>query len=81
MHLKIVIKNDLETTIDNQASNSVTNVIQQGSKTLDNQQKPNIDNRLNSKGNNLIDKERMINIDTLNPYMNKFVYRSFFFLN
>ncbi len=79
MHLKIVIKNDLETTIDNQASNSVTNVIQQGSKTLDNQQKPNIDNRLNSKGNNLIDKERMINIDTLNPYMNKFVYRSFFF--
>jgi hypothetical protein len=79
--LKIVIKNDLETTIDNQASNSVTNVIQQGSKTLDNQQKPNIDNRLNSKGNNLIDKERMINIDTLNPYMNKFVYRSFFFLN
>jgi hypothetical protein len=77
--LKIVIKNDLETTIDNQASNSVTNVIQQGSKTLDNQQKPNIDNRLNSKGNNLIDKERMINIDTLNPYMNKFVYRSFFF--
>lgn len=79
--MKIVIKNDLETIIDNQASNSATNVIQQGSKTLDNQQKPNIDNRLNSKGNNLIDKERMINIDTLNPYMNKFVYRSFFFLN
>jgi hypothetical protein len=77
--LKIVIKNDLETIIDNQASNSATNVIQQGSKTLDNQQKPNTANRLNSKGNNLIDKERMINIDTLNPYMNKFVYRSFFF--
>ncbi len=53
-----------------------TNVIRQGSKalpTLDNQKKPTNDNRFGSKGTNGIDKERLINIDTLNPYMNKLV--------
>jgi hypothetical protein len=75
-------RSGLETTNDNQASTtSATNVIRQGSKvlpTLDDPKKSNSDNRLNSKGNSVIDKERMIDIDTLNPYMNKFVY-SFFF--
>jgi hypothetical protein len=58
-----------------------TNVIRQGSKalpTLDNQTKPNNANRFDAKGTTGIDKERIINIDTLNPYMNKFV---FFYLN
>jgi len=70
-------RSGLETTNDNQASTtSATNVIRQGSKvlpTLDDPKKSNSDNRLNSKGNSVIDKERMIDIDTLNPYMNKFV--------
>ena len=52
-----------------------TNVIRQGAKalpTLDDRKKPNGDNnRFSSKGGNAIDKERIINIDTLNPYMNK----------
>ncbi len=69
----------LETTDNNQAqtaSSSTTNVIRQGSKALpklDEQKKPNADNRASLKGTNAIDKERIINIDTLNPYMNKFV--------
>jgi replication factor A1 len=53
-----------------------TNVIRQGSKalpTLDDRKKPNGDNRFPPKGGNALDKERIINIDTLNPYMNKFV--------
>jgi hypothetical protein len=56
-----------------------TNVIRQGSKalpTLDdrsNGKKPNGNNRFDSKTANGIDKERIVNIDTLNPYMNKFV--------
>lgn len=56
---------------------STTNVIRQGSKalpTLDDRKKPNGDNRLANKGSNAIDKERIINIDTLNPYMNKSVF-------
>ncbi len=54
-----------------------TNVIRQGSKalpTLDERKKPNGDNRAGSKGATVIDKERIINIDTLNPYMNKLVF-------
>jgi hypothetical protein len=75
-------RSGLEATNDNQASTtSATNVIRQGSKvlpTLDDPKKSNSDNRLNSKGNSVIDKERMIDIDTLNPYMNKFVCSCFF---
>src|SRR5690349_14328431 len=52
-----------------------TNVIRQGAKalpSLDDRKKTNGDNnRFASKGGNAIDKERIINIDTLNPYMNK----------
>ena len=57
-----------------------TNVIRQGAKalpTLDDKKKTNGDNnKFASKGGgggggNAIDKERIINIDTLNPYMNK----------
>lgn len=52
-----------------------TNVIRQGAKalpTLDDRKKGNGDsNRAPAKGGNAIDKERIINIDTLNPYMNK----------
>ena len=65
-----------------------TNVIRQGSKALptledrNNQyngnKKTNGDNRSNSKPTGNIDKERIINIDTLNPYMNKFVERFHF---
>ncbi|CAF4765905.1 unnamed protein product [Rotaria sp. Silwood1] len=78
--------NRLETTNNNQAQASVTaaapsatNVIRQGSKalpTLDDRKKPNSDNRLGSKGTNGIDKERIINIDTLNPYMNKWTIKA-----
>jgi len=62
-----------------------TNVIRQGAKTLptlDDRKKGNGDNnRFASKGGNAIDKERIINIDTLNPYMNKLVSKiCFFFL-
>lgn len=75
-------RSGLEATNDNQASTtSATNVIRQGSKvlpTLDDPKKSNSDNRLNSKENSVIDKERMIDIDTLNPYMNKFVCSCFF---
>ncbi len=61
------------------AAPPATNVIRQGAKalpTLDDKKKPNGDNnRFASKGGggggNAIDKERIINIDTLNPYMNK----------
>lgn len=59
---------------------AATNVIRQGSKalpTLDdrgNTKKANGDNRAAAaKGGSVIDKERIVNIDTLNPYMNKFV--------
>jgi len=75
----VFIQDDLEATNSNQvptSSASATNVIRQGSKalpTLDDQKKTNGDNRQSSKGTNVIDKERIINIDTLNPYMNKFV--------
>jgi hypothetical protein len=84
---KIIIKDFLETTNNNQAQTAsasaasiqppATNVIRQGSKalpTLDERKKPTGDNRFSSKGTNSIDKERIINIDTLNPYMNKFVF-------
>lgn len=59
---------DLETT---------NNDIQQDAKalpTLDDRKKPTNDNKnnLNSKGTNLINKERVISINILNPYMNKF---------
>lgn len=58
-----------------------TNVIRQGAKalpTLDDRKKNTSENnRFPSKGGNTIDKERIINIDTLNPYMNKFVKRYF----
>ena len=53
-------ESNLATENDNQASTSTTNAIQQGPKTL-------------PKSNNTIDKERVINIAALNPYMNKFV--------
>ncbi len=60
-----------------------TNVIRQGAKTLptlDDRKKGNGDNnRFASKGGNAIDKERIINIDTLNPYMNKLVSKICFF--
>jgi len=69
----------LETTDNNQAqtaSSLTTNVIRQGSKALpklDEQKKPNTDNnRASLKATNGIDKERIINISTLNPYMNRF---------
>ncbi|CAF1214168.1 unnamed protein product [Adineta steineri] len=83
--------NRLETVNNNQAQAPppaaaapppATNVIRQGSKalpTLDNQKKPNGDNRFAAKGgggNNTIDKERIINIDTLNPYMNKWTIKA-----
>lgn len=61
---------------------TATNVIRQGAKalpTLDDRKKnSNENNRFPSKGGNAIDKERIINIDTLNPYMNKFVEMNFF---
>jgi hypothetical protein len=62
---------------------AATNVIRQGAKalpTLDDRKKTNGDdnNRFASKGGNGIDKERIINIDTLNPYMNKLVLEYFF---
>jgi len=62
---------------------AATNVIQQGAKalpTLDGRKKPNGDDNkpLASKSGNAIDKERIINIDTLNPNMNKLVLQSFF---
>ena len=59
-----------------------TNVIRQGAKalpTLDDRngstKKTANENKMNSKGGgaagNAIDKERIVNIDALNPYMNK----------
>jgi len=61
---------------------AATNVIRQGAKalpTLDDRKKNDADdkNRFASKGGNAIDKERIINIDTLNPYMNKLVLEYF----
>jgi len=64
-----------------------TNVIRQGAKalpTLDDRsgstKKPINDNKMNSKGGgaggNAIDKERIVNIDTLNPYMNKWTIKA-----
>ena len=62
---------------------AATNVIRQGAKalpTLDDRngstKKTANENKMNSKGGggaagNAIDKERIVNIDTLNPYMNK----------
>ena len=47
-------------------STSVTNVIRQGSKAL-----PTSTDSKNAKGT--IDKERIVDINSLNPYMNKFV--------
>ncbi|CAF0927115.1 unnamed protein product [Adineta ricciae] len=61
------------------AAPPATNVIRQGSKalpTLDDRKKPNGDNRFGGKGGNSIDKERIINIDTLNPYMNKWTIKA-----
>ncbi len=55
-------------------------MIRQGSKalpTLDERKKPNNDNRSSLKGPTMIDKERIINVDTLNPYMNRFVFGFF----
>lgn len=69
---------------DTTAPAAPTNVIRQGAKalpTLDDRnsstKKTTNDNKMNSKGGggggggNAIDKERIVNIDTLNPYMNK----------
>ncbi|CAF2246060.1 unnamed protein product [Rotaria magnacalcarata] len=61
------------------AAAPTTNVIRQGAKalpTLDDRKKPNGDNRAAAKGANVIDKERIINIDTLNPYMNKWTIKA-----
>ncbi|CAF0967358.1 unnamed protein product [Adineta ricciae] len=62
---------------------STTNVIRQGSKalpTLDDRNTPkkttSESTRATSKGNNAIDKERITNIDTLNPYMNKWTIKA-----
>ncbi|UJR08912.1 hypothetical protein I4U23_013166 [Adineta vaga] len=84
--------NRLEATNDNHASISTatvaappaTNVIRQGSKALptlddrNNAQKPTGDNNRAAapKANNAIDKERIINITTINPYMNKWVIKA-----
>ncbi|UJR37326.1 hypothetical protein I4U23_030034 [Adineta vaga] len=78
--------NRLETTNNNQApaptpaaAPPATNVIRQGSKalpTLDDHKKPNGDNRFGAKGTAALDKERIINIDTLNPYMNKWTIKA-----
>jgi hypothetical protein len=60
-------------------ASTTTNVIRQGSKalpTLDDRngnKKGNTDNRFGGKPSNNIDKDRIVNIDSLNPYMNKFV--------
>ena len=61
-----------------------TNVIRQGAKTLPTvdelkkkaQPIANENNKYASKGGNAIDKERIINIDTLNPYMNKWTIKA-----
>ncbi|CAF3183622.1 unnamed protein product [Rotaria sp. Silwood2] len=79
--------NRTEATDNNQTSTSAvppaTNVIRQDSKAL-----PTLDdrnntkhfngdnNRASSKGGNSIDKERIVNIDTLNPYMNKWTIKA-----
>ncbi|CAM4870960.1 unnamed protein product [Rotaria socialis] len=75
--------NRLEATTNNPPAAPaapVTNVIRQGAKalpTLDDRKKPNGGNRAAAaKGTNVIDKERVINIDTLNPYMNKWTIKA-----
>ncbi|CAF1246914.1 unnamed protein product [Rotaria sordida] len=78
--------NRSETNDNNQTStttaSSATNVIRNGSKTLptlddrNNTKNFNGDNnRLTAKASNTIDKERIVNIDTLNPYMNKWTIK------
>ncbi len=63
-----VLQSDCE-RIGNPVALPLTDIINSNSST----NKSNSDNHLNSKGINIIDKEQIINIDTLNPYMNKFV--------
>jgi ribosomal protein L16 Arg81 hydroxylase len=67
---------------------STTNVIRQGSKALptfddrSNANKSTSDNnRFGSKGGSGIDKEQIVNIDTLNPYMNKLIFDFIFLFN
>lgn len=75
----------IENSFFSAAPPPATNVIRQGAKvlpTLDDRKKANGDNnnRFSAKSGNAIDKERIINIDTLNPYMNKWVSTIDFFL-
>ncbi|CAF1163449.1 unnamed protein product [Adineta ricciae] len=59
---------------------STTNVTHQGSTTLDDRNTPKKTTSdstcATSKGNNAIDKERITNIDKLNPYMNKWTIKA-----
>ncbi|CAF1322117.1 unnamed protein product [Adineta steineri] len=65
------------------AAPATTNVIRQGSKaipTLDDRNNTknsnNDNNRFASKSSNALDKERIVEIDTLNPYMNKWTIKA-----
>ena len=58
----------------------MTNVIRQGSKTLPTLDEQNpvakSNNRSIAHTDSTVDKKLIVNIDALNPYMNKFVYIS-----
>ncbi|CAF3669774.1 unnamed protein product [Rotaria sp. Silwood1] len=75
--------NNQTSTITTTAAAPATNVIRQGSKVLptldDRNDAKNFNgdnNRASLKGGNAIDKERIITIDTLNPYMNKWTIKA-----